>query len=181
MAAVPDKLLTTYLEMNSRNQFRPTFLDADAIADCNLMQLETVDLDYYRFLYRAVGAPWRWLYRLSISADELRAMLDKPGVTVDVLYVAGAPAGYVELSRVGPHTEIAYFGLRRAYFGRGLGKHLLSLGVQRAWNEGAGRVWLHTCNLDGPFAMANYQKRGFEIYMVEEEPMPDLYREGTTG
>ena len=37
---------------------------------------------------------------------------------------------------------------------------------------GAQRVWLHTCNLDGPHALANYQKRGFRIYDVVEEPCP---------
>ena len=37
------------------------------------------------------------------------------------------------------------------------------------------RVWLHTCNLDGPHALSNYQKRGFRIYEVIEEPMPELY------
>ena len=72
-------------------------------------------------------------------------------------------------------VEIAYFGLRRNYMGRGLGKHLLSYGVARAWEMGANRVWLHTCNLDGPHALANYQKRGFRIYDVVEEPMPELY------
>ena len=175
MASIPDTLVTTYLEMNSREQFRPALLAADARADCRLCGLERVDLDYYRFLYRAVGWPWRWRDRLTISDDELRRELSAPGVTIDVLYVAGAPAGYIELGRVGPDTEVVYFGLRQAFFGRGLGKHLLSLGVQRAWDEGAARVWVHTNNLDGPHALANYEKRGFRIYKVEEEPMPSLY------
>jgi hypothetical protein len=25
-------------------------------------------------------------------------------------------------------------------------------------------VWLHTCSLDGPHALANYRARGFEVY-----------------
>ena len=177
MNSVPDTLVTTWLEMKNREQFRPAFLDAAASADCRLLQLERIDLDYYRFLYRAVGEAWRWRYRLDISLAELQGQLVQPGVTVDVLYVAGAPAGYIELGREGGDTELVYFGLREMFFGRGLGKHLLSHGVQRAWEEGAQRVWVHTCNLDGPFAMANYRKRGFEVYMVEEEPMPDLYKD----
>ena len=60
-------------------------------------------------------------------------------------------------------------------WGAGLGKHLLSYGVARAWEMDAKRVWLHTCNLDGPHALANYQKRGFRIFKVVEEPMPALY------
>lgn len=175
MTTIPDTLVTTYLEMTGQHQFRPAFLDATASADCRLLQLESLDLDFYRFLYGSVGGPWRWRWRLSIPPAELEQQLARPGVTVDVLYVAGAPAGYVELFREGADTEVAYFGLRTAWFGRGLGKHLLSLGVQRAWDDGAQRVWLHTCNLDGPHAMANYRKRGFEVYLVEQEPMPELF------
>ena len=74
---------------------------------------------------------------------------------------------------------MVYFGLRAEYFGRGLGKYLLSRGVQRAWDDGARRVWVNTCNLDGPYAMANYLKRGFQIYMIEEEPMPSAYADAT--
>lgn len=32
---------------------------------------------------------------------------------------------------------------------------------------GAKRVWVHTCSLDGPNALANYQARGFQLYQVE--------------
>lgn len=177
MNLIPDTLVTTYLEMTAVARFRPAFLAAAACADCRLLQLEPVDIAYYRFLYRAVGEAWRWRWRLHISAAELRRELEPPGVTVDVLYVAGAPAGYIELRREGADTEIAYFGLREPWFGRGLGKHLLSLGVQRAWNEGAQRVWLHTCNLDAPQALPNYRRRGFEVYQVEQQPMPALLRQ----
>ncbi|MCY3906052.1 MAG: GNAT family N-acetyltransferase [Anaerolineaceae bacterium] len=180
MTSIPKTLVTTYLEMTDREQFRPTFLGAPALTDCRVLPLETVDLDYSLFLYAAVGRPWRWIGRLRMDRGKLRSQLEKPGVSVDVLYVAGAPAGYIELSRVGPHTEVTYFGLRVEYFGRGLGKHLLSLGLQRAWNEGARRIWVHTCNLDGPYALANYRKRGFEIYMIEEEPMPAEYLDAVT-
>jgi len=29
---------------------------------------------------------------------------------------------------------------------------------------GASRVWLHTCTLDHPSALANYKARGFRIF-----------------
>jgi long-subunit acyl-CoA synthetase (AMP-forming) len=41
---------------------------------------------------------------------------------------------------------------------------LLTLGVQQAFAAGAERVWLHTCTLDGPTALPNYQARGMTIY-----------------
>jgi GNAT superfamily N-acetyltransferase len=118
---------------------------------------------------------WRWRDRLLLPEAELEGILTDPGVSVDVLYCDGVPAGYVELARQGRDTEVAYFGLRPVFLGRGLGKHLLSWGIQRAWDDGAGRVWVHTCNLDGPYALANYQKRGFQIYKVDEQPMPERY------
>jgi ribosomal protein S18 acetylase RimI-like enzyme len=91
--------------------------------------------------------------------------------------VQGAPAGYVELRQQVDSTEIAYFGLRPEYFGMGLGKHLLSYGIQQAWDGGANRLWVHTCNLDGPYALDNYIKRGFRVYKTEEQPMPKRYVE----
>ena len=29
------------------------------------------------------------------------------------------------------------------------------------------RVWVHTCDLDHPNALVNYQARGFSVYKVE--------------
>lgn len=137
--------------------------------------MRTPDVAFYRFLYREVGEAWRWRDRLAMPDDELASLLASATVDVDVVYTEGVPAGYIELVRIGVDMEIAYFGLRSAYFGRGLGKHLLSHGVAYAWNDGANRVWVHTCNLDGPNALKNYIQRGFRVYDVKEEPMPEKY------
>ena len=59
------------------------------------------------------------------------------------------------------------FGLLRPFFGQGLGGHLLSVAVRRAFERGANRVWLRTTTLDHPHALPNYQARGFRI--VREE------------
>ena len=125
--------------------------------------------EFYRFLYDAVGREYEWIDRLGWSDEQLREYLSRPSVTVLPLYVRGTPAGYVELTTEseedeGPGTEIIYFGIIPAFHGRGLGKHLLSVGVARAFDDGASRVWLHTCSLDGPHALANYQARGFIPY-----------------
>jgi GNAT superfamily N-acetyltransferase len=149
------------------------------VADDNVRvePMEIADTGFYRYLYRAVGEKLRWRDRLVMSDDDLKAELSKTNTRVYVLYVSGAPAGYIELAKEGASVEIAYFGLREAYQGRGLGKFLLSYGVQKAWMElKARRVWLHTCNLDGPHALSNYRKRGFRVYKEEREPMPDRYQ-----
>lgn len=168
-----DTLITTYLEMVSKEDFAPAFVRA---TDIEIVTMEMPDLGFYKFLYQSVGEEWAWRDRLQLSSGDLRKILASPNTQVNVMYVSGSPAGYVELYRhEDGSVEIAYFGLRRNYMGRGLGKHLLSYGVSRAWEMGAKRVWLHTCNLDGPHALDNYQKRGFRIYKVIEEPMPELY------
>jgi len=90
--------------------------------------------------------------------------------------VHGMPAGYAELDPQpgddGLQVEIAYFGLVPAFVGRGLGGHLLTTGLRAAWSlperwpalGPVGRVWLHTCSLDGPGALPNYLARGLRVY-----------------
>lgn len=166
-------LITTYLEMSSPADFSPAYIRAN---DIEIIKMEMPDLGFYKFLYQSVGEDWAWRDRLLMSNRELRKVLSSPNTQVHIIYVSGSPGGYVELFRhEDDSVEIAYFGLRSEYMGRGLGKHLLSYGVARAWDMRAKRVWLHTCNLDGPHALANYQKRGFRTYKVVEEPMPERY------
>ncbi len=119
----PNLLITTYLQMTRRDQFRPAYAEVDGV---QIMPMEAPDVEFYRFLYRGVGEVWRWRDRLIMPVEELQAVLAAPGTSVDVLYLRGVPAGYVELVRRDEETEIAYFGLRPAYTGLGLGKHLLS-------------------------------------------------------
>jgi len=87
--------------------------------------------------------------------------------------VRGTPAGYFELERDGDAVEIVSFGLLPAFIGRGLGKRLLDAAARRAWALGPQRVWVHTCSLDGPAALANYRGRGFEIY-DEQDGIADV-------
>jgi GNAT superfamily N-acetyltransferase len=169
---IPDTLVTTYLHMTRRDQFRPAYVELPGV---HIMPMGAPDVNFYRFLYRSVGEHLRWRDRLIMSEAELEAALAKPGTTVNVMYVGGIPAGYVELANNGTETELAYFGLRPAYHGLGLGKHLLSYGIEQAWMKNIQRLWVHTCNLDSPHALENYVKRGFEIYDVHHQPMPHRY------
>ncbi len=86
------------------------------------------------------------------------------------------PRRYVELDAAthGGEVEIAYFGLLPAFVGQGIGGHLLTVGLRRAWELASERVWVHTCSLDGPAALANYQARGLVLYRTEttDEPVP---------
>jgi GNAT superfamily N-acetyltransferase len=116
--------------------------------------------------------------------------LDRAELETWVGYRSGTPAGYFELERQvdpsgGAAVEIVYFGLLPGFIGHGLGGRLLSAAIDRAWEmvAGAGRVWVHTCDLDHPQALANYQARGFEVFLVEqrEEELPDAPLEPWPG
>ena len=64
--------------------------------------------------------------------------------------------------------EVASFGVLPQFIGRGLGGLLLTAALERAWEEGTRRVWLHTCSWDHPHALANYKARGLEVYKTRE-------------
>jgi GNAT superfamily N-acetyltransferase len=162
-----------------------------------------------RYLYTAVGGDWWWTNRLDWTYDRWLAHLDRPELQTWVGYVAGTPAGYFELERQprsaaragdgtaeagepgaepGADVEIVQFGLLPGFVGRGLGGALLVAAAQRAWamapGEGAPggpvrRVWLHTCTLDSPPALANYQARGFRVF--HRETRRKTFPEATPG
>lgn len=164
---------TWYLEMLSPEQLRPSL---STNPDLMVMQAQVPSPELNRFLYSSVGGDWYWLNRLSWSYDQWMTYLDRPEVQTWVAYLKGTPAGYIELeAQPGDQVEIAYFGLMRQFTGQRIGGHLLTVGVQQAWAMGATRVWVHTCNLDGPHALANYQARGFQLYKEEThtEELPE--------
>jgi GNAT superfamily N-acetyltransferase len=59
-------------------------------------------------------------------------------------------------------VELAYFGLVPECIGRGLGGWLLDVAIDRAWSmRGTRRLWVHTCSLDHPRALGQYERAGF--------------------
>lgn len=173
--STPKDLIITHLEMTHPGQFIPAFLESGA-EHHPILKMEIVDVAFYRFLYSAVGAVWHWRDRLRLSDDELQHILSQPSNSVYTLFSSGVPAGYVELEASDDETRIAYFGLRPQFHGKGLGKHLLSIGIQEAWARGNPRLTVHTNNLDGPYALTNYLKRGFSVHHLETHPMPERYQ-----
>ncbi len=163
----------TFLEMTSLAQLNGGTVDDSAV---RIERVEQCPAHFFRYLYAEVGRQWFWYERLSWTDDELRARLALHGLSLWVMTVAGAPAGYVELlADDDGSTEIAYFGVMPEFIGRGLGKHLLTFAVDCAWRNGACRVWLHTCTLDAPQALPNYLARGFLPFKEEtyEAELPE--------
>jgi len=122
-----------------------------------------------RQLYIDVGRDWYWRDRLVWDLDQWAAFVNRPAVQTWVMEVDGAMAGYVELDQQAQGSvEIAYFGITPPFFGRGLGGHLLTEAIRKAWEvPGARRVWVHTCSLDHVAALPNYQARGMRIFKEE--------------
>ena len=155
----------TYLEMTVPAQLSPARLAASGLV---LEQVRGCPPATYRFLYGTVGERYHWVDRRGWTDAQIRAHVARPDITIWVLNETGQTAGYFELAREPDDSiEIAYFGLLPGYLGRGLGKHLLTLAVERAWQIGARRVWLHTCTLDHAAALPNYLRRGFVPYKTE--------------
>lgn len=160
----------TYLEMRDANALRPARIDDPTV---RIEQVRNCPVSFWRYLYGEVGRQYHWVDRLVWTDAQVREYLDDPAVSLWLLTVDGAPAGYFELKRDGVGgVEIAYFGLLKEFLGRGLGRHLLTEAVDRAWALGATRVWLHTCTLDHPAAVPNYLARGFSVYKKEEYTAP---------
>jgi ribosomal protein S18 acetylase RimI-like enzyme len=176
---------TWYLEQTAPEDLRPAA--EPAVPGVRVERAEVPSGELGRFLYAAVGGDVSWIDRLPWTVEQWQAHLERPGSELWVAYERGTPAGYIELDaqstadgrtggdgQTGEGTaavEIAYFGLLPGFRGRGIGGHLLSYGTARAWDlagRWAGRpetrrVWVHTCSLDGPHALGNYQRRGFRV------------------
>ena len=162
----------THLEQRSPAELR---VKAAPRPDAFVARMPVPIPELNRFFYTAVGGPWYWLDRLPWTYADWLRYLDRPEQETWVVNVSGTPAGYFELERQpGGDVEIVYFGLLPAYTGKGLGGWALSEAAGRAWAMGAERVWVHTCDLDHPGALANYLARGFRPFKVEtkEEDLP---------
>ena len=161
----------TYLKMTAADELKPAKIESDRLQIHRVIECPA---SFYRYLYTEVGRKYHWSDRLNWTDEEIRTHLDRQSISVWVLYWVGAPAGFFELKQhADKSVEIAYFGILDEFFGRGFGKHLLSVAIERAWSLSENYIWLHTCTLDHPAAMPNYLNRGFkpfqqEIYYVSE-------------
>lgn len=166
-------VIVTFLEM-TRPPPGPKRRKPDG--DIRLMRAINPTVAFYRFLYNAVGEPWLWHERRRWPAAELAKIIGDPRVEIWVLYVDGAPAGYIEIDRRGAKSDavdLGYFGLQPEYFGRGLGPWLLGEGIAMAWQGGTNKLSVNTCTFDHPSALGLYQSFGFRPYKHVSHDIPD--------
>lgn len=162
----------TYLEMTAPPQRRSTMAPVGKLA---ILRAEHPTVSFYRYLYNTIGEAWTWTDRRQLDDEALRAIIHAPLVEIYVLYVAGVPAGYVELDRRREdNVELAYFGMVPEFMGRGLGSYFLDWGIWAAWAHEPARVWVNTCTLDHPRALPLYQRAGFVAYKQQVEMVATL-------
>ena len=149
-----------YLEMLKPEELRPKSLPPET----QLVKFGPALPAMNRFFYLEVGKIWQWTGKLSWTEEQWRDWADREEHQTWMLLYQGTPAGYFELNTQDRDVELAYFGLLPPFVGKGLGGGLLSAAIENAWGPKTNRVWVHTCSLDHPNALNNYQARGFQIY-----------------
>lgn len=161
------QVTTYYLETLSPAELRPKRVKLEGLS---IVKAEIRSAELQHFLYRSVGGDWYWYEKADWSYKQWLEYAQNPNLHTWVAYLKGTPAGYFQLElQPESNVEIAYFGLLPQFGGLGIGGHLLTEAIEQAWKLGAKRVWVHTCTLDSPAALANYQARGFKLYKTETE------------
>jgi GNAT superfamily N-acetyltransferase len=155
-------IVRTYLELDDPAAVRPA--GPPRVEDVDVGRVQPPDGAVSRFFYIEVGAPYNWLDHVGRSEAEWQTWAE--GVETWVATVAGEPAAYYELRAGDRQVEVAYFGVRPAFQGVGVGGFLLTHALRRAF-ELAPRVWLHTNTQDGRAALPNYLARGLRPFRTE--------------
>ena len=123
---------------------------------------------FNRFLYEFVGRDWSWTDKRHWTEQQWQAYAEADHLRTFTACYDGSVAGYFEMrpDDIGG-MEIAMLGLAPKFIGRGFGAALVTAALESAWSLKPARVWLHTCTLDHPSALTNYQARGLRIYKTQ--------------
>ena len=151
----------TYLEMTARPATPiPHVPTGSPLA---LIAAENPPVEYFLYLYSAVGAAYEWTDWLDATRQQQEAFVGDPKVELFTLMVDGWPGGFFVLDTRQPGTcDLAIFGLVPQAIGRGLSAWLLGCAIHMGWDRpGVTRMTVSTTTLDHPRALAFYQRMGF--------------------
>ncbi len=151
----------TYLEMTARPATPiPHVPTGSPLA---LIAAENPPVEYFLYLYNAVGAAYEWTDWLKHTRQQQEAFVSDPKVELFTLMVDGWPGGFFVLDTRQPDTcDLAFFGLVPQAMGRGLGAWFLGCAIHMGWDRpGVTRMTVSTNTLDHPRALALYQRVGF--------------------
>ena len=160
---------TTYaLEMLSPDELRPKYVDRP---DFRIERMEVACPEFNKFLHTMVGYNHRWGGRTDWGKEDWYKHVNGEKMETWVAYMSGTPAGYFELAKTPEEgVNIVTLGLLPQFIGKGLGGHLLTRAIERAWEMGAKKVQVGTCSHDHAHALKNYLARGFRIRQTKEGP-----------
>jgi GNAT superfamily N-acetyltransferase len=167
--------VVTHLQMTA-----PPARRDDPPGSWSLRKVDAPALAWYRDLFRRVGENWLWFSRARMSDAELATIIHAAGIEVYALVVDGRDEGLLELDFREPgQCELVYFGVTSSLIGTGAARFLMNRALERAWSGGVQRVWVHTCTLDHPSALAFYQRSGFTPFRRQVEIADDPRLDGT--
>lgn len=161
-----EKIFRNYLEIKSLEDFK----EVEAPSQYSFVELlNPKDFQLNKFFYKNVGKNHRWIDRLIWTDLNWIEYVSNKKLFTYVLKEKNEIAGYYELlfNENNKEAEIAYFGILEEHFGKKLGGYLLSEAIKNSFNQGAKRVWVHTCSLDHENALKNYLARGMKVFKTE--------------
>ena len=161
-----EKIFRNYLEIKSLEDFK----EVEAPSQFSFVELlNPKDFQLNKFFYKNVGKNHRWIDRLIWTDLNWIEYVSNKKLFTYVLKEKNEIVGYYELLfyENNKESEIAYFGILEEYFGKKLGGYLLSEAIKNSFNQGAKRVWVHTCSLDHENALKNYLARGMKVFKTE--------------
>jgi ribosomal protein S18 acetylase RimI-like enzyme len=163
---VTQEVQRNYLEIKSIQDLNEVIKPNE---DCSLDLLEPINFQLNKFFYKNIGKKHQWIDRLIWTESQWINYVSNKNVKTYVFKFKNNLAGFFELISHGEkkEVEIAYFGLLEEFQNKKLGSYLLYQAIQKSFNVGIDRVWVHTCSLDHKNALHNYIARGMKIFKTE--------------
>ena len=127
-------------------------------------------IDICKFFYKEVGRDFFWRDRLKWRDQDWLDYINNDFFKLYILKYNNKFAGYYELlyDPKNYSMEIAYFGIFKEFYGKGIGGYLLTDAILTSFNQKINKVWVHTCTLDHPNALKNYLARGMKVFKTEK-------------
>jgi GNAT superfamily N-acetyltransferase len=163
---VTQEVQRNYLEIKSIQDLNEVIKPNE---DYSLDLLEPINFQLNKFFYKNIGKKHQWIDRLIWTEAQWINYVSNKNVKTYVFKFKNDLAGFFELIFHGEkkEVEIAYFGLLEEFQNKKLGSYLLYQAIQKSFNVGIDRVWVHTCSLDHKNALHNYIARGMKIFKTE--------------
>ena len=117
-------------------------------SNCKDTNLETLHekkptIDFCKFFYKEIGEDFFWRDRLKWSDGDWKNYISQDFFKLYILKSNNKLAGYYELlyDPISRSMEIAYFGIFKEFFGKGIGGYLLTDAILNSFKEKINKVW----------------------------------------